>query len=114
MKVFLKREKVQNNQNIRFGNKNQNLMTRKQMKTNLNYKSFKSQYFERNKSFITSSRLRKHLKTIDNKQKSFKDYKKRKETFGDKSNLKFDENTHLGHKRLEIETKELHSFVIHL
>jgi hypothetical protein len=89
-------EKVDNNHNIRFGIKNQNLMTRKQMKTNLNYKSFKSQYFERNKSFITSSRLRKHLKTIDNKQKSFKDYKKRKETFGSKSNLKFDEKTHLG------------------
>ncbi len=37
MKVFLKREKVKNKQNISFENKNQNLETRKQMKTNLNY-----------------------------------------------------------------------------
>ncbi len=36
------------------------------MKTNLNYKPFKCEY---NQSFMTSSRLRKHLKTIDNKQK---------------------------------------------
>ncbi len=51
---------------------------------------------------MTSSGFRKHFKTIDNKhnkQKSFKDYKKFNQTFGSKSNLKFDVKTHLGHKQ---------------
>jgi hypothetical protein len=82
MKVFVKREKVQNKQNIRFRNKNQNLKTRKQMKTYLNYKPFKCEYNECNQSFMTSSRFRKHLKTIDNKQKSFNDYNKCDKIFG--------------------------------
>jgi hypothetical protein len=64
---------VKNKQNICFENKNQNLKTRKQMKTNLNYKPFKCEYNECNQSFTTSSRFRKHLKTFDNKQKLFND-----------------------------------------
>jgi hypothetical protein len=50
---------------------------------------------------MTSIAFRKHFKTIHNKQKSFKDYENFNETFGSKYNLKIDEKTYLGHKRLE-------------
>ncbi len=50
---------------------------------------------------MTSSAFRKHFKTIDDKQKSFNDYKKCNETFGSKSNLKFDVKTYLGPKPLD-------------
>ncbi len=61
---------------------------------------------EYNQSFMTSSRLRKHLKTIDNKQKSFNDYNKCDKIFDSKSNFKSNNKRYFGEKTFKTHNKE--------